>query len=57
MATDRFRPSYRFICYNLHLLGRSINSDLRGDDRPELVAALYAEADAWLSAAGARSAG
>lgn len=44
-----FRPSYRFISYNLHSLGRNINAHLPGDDQPELVNQLYAEADAWLA--------
>lgn len=44
-----FRPSYRFICYNLHVHGRPVNSDLPGDDRKDLVDALYQEANAWLS--------
>jgi hypothetical protein len=44
-----YRPSYRFISYTLRRIGRPINLHLAGDDRPELVAAVYAEADAWLS--------
>ncbi|MBO0794600.1 MAG: hypothetical protein J2P36_27110 [Ktedonobacteraceae bacterium] len=44
-----YRPSYRFLCYyNLHRFGRTVDPDLPGDDRPELVTLLYAEADAWL---------
>ncbi|HKF38500.1 MAG TPA: nuclear transport factor 2 family protein [Ktedonobacteraceae bacterium] len=45
---QRYRPSYRFLCYNLHSIGREVDPSLPGDDRPELVAALYAEAEDWL---------
>lgn len=46
-----YRPSYRFLCYyNQH---RFVDPDLPGDDRSELVARLYAEADAWLQDARA----
>ncbi len=46
----QYRPSYRFLCYLLSHMGRKqeINSDLPGDDKPELVTALYAEAEDWL---------
>lgn len=44
----QYRPSYRFLCSPLRHLGRAIDADLPGDDRPELVAALYAEAENWL---------
>jgi len=44
----QYRPSYRFLCYNLKRLERKIDPNLPGDDRPELVAALYAEAEDWL---------
>jgi hypothetical protein len=44
----QYRPSYQFLCYTLHSLGREIDSNLPGEDRPELVAALYAEAEDWL---------
>ena len=43
-----YRPSYRFLCYTLRSIGRSVDPTLAGDDRPELVAALYAEAEDWL---------
>ncbi len=46
-----FRPSYRFICYNLHTVGRKINNDLPGDDRKDLTAKLYSEAREWLDSA------
>jgi hypothetical protein len=48
-----YRPSYRFLSYyNQHRFGRAVNQDLPGDDRLELVARLYAEADAWLQDTG-----
>ena len=43
-----YRPSYRFLCYVLQSVGRSADQTLAGDDRPDLVAALYADAEAWL---------
>jgi len=43
-----YRPSYRFLCYTLHSIGRSVDPNLPGDDRPDLVEALYAEAEDWL---------
>lgn len=46
-----YRPSYRFLCYTTHAVGRSPRLDLPGDDRPDLVANLYAEAEMWLMAA------
>ncbi|WP_165422876.1 nuclear transport factor 2 family protein [Ktedonosporobacter rubrisoli] len=46
---EQYRPAYRFLCYyNWHAFRRSVELDLPGDDRPELVASLYAEAEAWL---------
>lgn len=45
---SRGRPSYQFLCYNLETLGRPVNLELPGVDRPDLIQALYAEADAWL---------
>lgn len=46
---QRYRPSYRFLCYFIQNgIGRAVNPDLPGDDQPELVAALYTEADEWL---------
>ena len=45
---QRYCPSYRFLCYNLQSIGREIDPTLPGDDRPDLVAALYAEAEDWL---------
>ena len=46
---QRYRASYRFLCYfNIHGFGRAVDLNLPGDDRPDLVATLYAEANAWL---------
>ena len=45
---QRYRPSYRFLCYTLHSTGRSVDPTLPSDDRPDLVAALYAGAENWL---------
>ncbi len=49
---QQYRPSYRFLCYILHSIGRVINPLLAGDDRPDLVNALYAEAEDWLMKKG-----
>ena len=43
-----YRPSYRFLCCTLNSIGRKIDPMLPGDDRPELIAALYTEAEDWL---------
>lgn len=42
------RPSYRFLAYTLASGGYQVNSELPGDDRPELVKPLYQAADRWL---------
>jgi hypothetical protein len=48
-----YRPSYRFLCYfNQHGFGRTVDPDLPGDDRPELVTALYTQAEVWLQHQG-----
>ena len=44
----QFRPSYRFVAYDISLSGRAMTPDLYGDDQPEQVEALYREAFAWL---------
>lgn len=44
-----YRSSYRWICYNLETLGRPVNAGLPGDDREDLVQAIYQETDQWLS--------
>jgi len=45
---QRYRPSYRFLCYTLHNIGRLVDPNLPGDDRPDPVEALHAEAEDWL---------
>jgi hypothetical protein len=54
---QRYRPSYRFLCYTLERIGRSITPRLPSDDRPGLIAALYAQADDWLLKPERRSLG
>lgn len=43
-----FRPSYRNLCYSLHLKGYQPRQDLPGVDRPEGVRALMENVYAWL---------
>ena len=43
-----FRPSYRFVAYDISLGGRSMTPEPYGDDRPEQVEALYRNAFDWL---------
>ena len=43
-----FRPSYRFVAYDISMSGRSMTADLCGDDQPEQVQALYRSAFDWL---------
>ena len=43
-----FRAPYRFVAYDISLGGRSMTSDLYGDDQPERVDALYRAAFDWL---------
>ena len=45
---DAARRSYRFLTYQNVQGGYAVPDDLPGDDRPDLVEAFYAEADAWL---------
>ncbi len=42
------RHSYRFLAYTRIKAGGTVPGDLPGIDRPEDVARIYAEADAWL---------
>ena len=42
------RPSYRFIGYTQVKRGYTLNPDLLGDDRPDLVQAFYAREQKWL---------
>jgi hypothetical protein len=44
-----FRPSYRCLCFFLAKMGKEINDELPGEDRPETIAAIYAEYGVWLS--------
>ena len=44
----QFRAPYRFVAYDISLGGRSMTSDLYGDDQPERVDALYKAAFDWL---------
>ncbi|ANZ60107.1 hypothetical protein AYR62_01685 [Secundilactobacillus paracollinoides] len=44
-----FRPSYQFLSYVRIAAGGSISQDLLGTDRPEDVAKLYGDAEAWLA--------
>lgn len=45
---NKYRESYKCLCYTLELQGLSFSQDLPGDDRPETVAALYEDAGRWL---------
>ena len=44
----RYRPTYKFVSYNLASHGITPRDDLPGDDRPDLCRIVYAEAEAWL---------
>lgn len=44
----KYRPSYANLSYTLSREGHSINDSLPGEDRPELIAALYNRSDMWL---------
>lgn len=43
-----YRPSYRNLCYSLHLKGYTPNNGLAGEDRPDTVRALLQAMYAWL---------
>ena len=43
----RFRPSYRMLSYYLSTQGYEVNTNLPGEDRPELAEALYREVYGW----------
>lgn len=43
-----YRPSYRNLCYSLHLKGYQPNHELAGEDRPESVQAILARVYHWL---------
>ena len=42
------RPTYRWLAYHLRARGYAVDSELPGDDRPDTVRAIYAEAFRWL---------
>jgi hypothetical protein len=46
-ALKPLRPSYRLLAYCIGAEGFPVRDDLPGDDRPDLVASLIAEAYAW----------
>ncbi|HEV2638251.1 MAG TPA: nuclear transport factor 2 family protein [Actinocrinis sp.] len=46
-----FRRPFMYLAYHLHEVGRQVRDDLYGEDRPEQVEALYAEAFTWLDQA------
>ncbi len=43
-----WRPSYRNLCYSLHLKGYTPSNELAGEDRPDSVRALLHALYAWL---------
>ena len=43
-----FRKSYACLSYSMHRNGLSVNNELPGIDRPDLIARLYRELDEWL---------
>ena len=44
---EEFRPSYRNLAWCLKKTGYEVDPDLPGEDRPETVAALLREVEAW----------
>ena len=51
LDTDRlgqFREPYRYLGYTLSLSGQTVRENLYGDDKPDQVEALYAQAFAWM---------
>ncbi|MFE6484015.1 nuclear transport factor 2 family protein [Streptomyces sp. NPDC057757] len=48
----KYRVPYRFLAYVLGRRGYGVGDDLYGDDRPDEVARVYAEAHHWLNPAG-----
>ncbi len=43
-----YRPSYRNLCYSLHLKGYQPSLELAGEDRPETVKAIFEKIYLWL---------
>ena len=48
-AAARFRPSYRYVATVLHAMGREIDQELSGSERPDLVEEFLAGHRAWLA--------
>jgi len=48
LSLARFRASYAILAWDAWRSGRSVSDHLLGDDRPEPVAAFYAELRKWL---------
>jgi hypothetical protein len=46
------RPSYRFLAYNQMRQGYTVNPELIGDDRPDLLEEFYQQEDRWLETGG-----
>ena len=46
----QFRPAYRCVAYHIATGGRTMMTDLYGDDQPDRVKALYETAFAWMRA-------
>lgn len=44
---ENYRPSYRNLAWSLARTGYEVNGDLPGEDRPETVTAMMAEAFGW----------
>ncbi|NHN27307.1 SnoaL-like domain-containing protein [Flavobacterium jejuense] len=47
-SLKKYRPSYRFISYNIKNLGIEPKNDLLGEDKPEAITAFYEKEMAWL---------
>ncbi len=45
----RFRPSYRNLCWSLHMKGYEPNLTMPGSDKPETVASLLEELESWFA--------
>lgn len=45
---ENYRDSYKYLCYILQEMGKKINLDLPGEDRPELIQKLYDKSFSWL---------
>jgi len=45
---QQYRPSYRNLCYSLHLKGYTPNNELPGEDRPETVRAFLEDLFQWV---------